>query len=78
MILSMLNPEEGKKEKARERARLWRVNNPNGWETYYARCKDRIKARAIERYYEDHEKALDIARRFRTSHRKECVEIYNQ
>lgn len=39
------------KEEARERARLWRLKNPNGWKTYYQKNKKKLRQKTIDNYW---------------------------
>lgn len=56
-----------KKEKARERSRLWRLKNPDGWAKYYAKNKEKVKSRAKKNYDKDPE-----------SHRKYTRDYYKK
>lgn len=69
-----MTAEEVKREKARERVRLWRINNPDGWKNYYSKNKEKLKQKAKKRYWENYENSIEISRRYDRNHRKQRLE----
>lgn len=64
---------EEKKAKARERSRLWRMKNPDGWEKYYSKNKDYLNDKSQEFYQKHRDKQLKYRKDYYDKNRNEIL-----
>lgn len=61
--------QEEKKSKARERVRLWRLNNPQGYRNWYLKNQTKQQKRARKKYWEQRDAKLLYAAQYRKINR---------
>ena len=64
---------ELRKQKARERVRLWRLKNPEGYRNWYLKNLEKQRSRARKRYWGNRQKNLAYASSYRKIHKEEIA-----